>query len=301
MPPVRVEPSVPVPIQRRRIRQAAARYRVQLERGDAVGRLSVPRLDLNAIVVEGTDSATLTKGPGRYTKSYVPGEGELIYIAGHRTTYGAPLARIDRLREGDEVRLEVPYGTFVYRVSSHVIVPASDIERLESSGREEIALQACHPRFFATERYIVYARPVSEAARRQRVRRRPRRSALIGAGTRRESRRGRGRRRAARAQAFAPAARAIMWLSWPETGASSTPVFDDLARARRNTSLCGSRLTGPASRPHSRRGPGSVAPCSASTAGSTNSAHATSDETGLPGRPNTSVFRVRRTTRACPA
>ena len=161
VPPVRVEPSVPVPIQRRRIRQAAARYRVQLERGDAVGRLSVPRLDLNAIVVEGTDSATLTKGPGRYTKSYVPGEGELIYIAGHRTTYGAPLARIDRLREGDEVRLEVPYGTFVYRVSSHVIVPASDIERLESSGREEIAFQACHPRFFATERYIVYARPVS--------------------------------------------------------------------------------------------------------------------------------------------
>jgi sortase A len=161
VPPIRVEPSVPVPIQMRRVRRAAARYRQQLERGDAVGRLRVPRLGLDAIVVEGTDSATLTKGPGRYTKSYVPGEGELIYIAGHRTTYGAPLARIDRLREGDEVRLEVPYGTFVYRVSSQVIVPASDVQRLRSSGREEIALQACHPRFFASERYIVYARPVS--------------------------------------------------------------------------------------------------------------------------------------------
>jgi sortase A len=161
VPPMRVEPSVPVPIQMRRIRRAAARYRMQLERGDAVGRLHVPQLGLDAIVVEGTDSATLTKGPGRYVKSYVPGEGELIYIAGHRTTYGAPLARIDQLRKGDEVRLEVPYGTFVYRVSSHVIVPASDVERLESSGREEIALQACHPRFFASERYIVYARPVS--------------------------------------------------------------------------------------------------------------------------------------------
>jgi sortase A len=159
VPPVRVD--VPVAIQQRRIRQAAARYRLQLQRGDAVGRLRVPRLGLNAIVVEGTDSATLTKGPGRYIKSYVPGEGELIYIAGHRTTYGAPLARIDRLREGDEVRLEVPYGTFVYRVSSRVIVPANDVERLESAGREEIALQACHPRFFASERYIVYARPVS--------------------------------------------------------------------------------------------------------------------------------------------
>jgi sortase A len=161
VPPIRVEPSVPVPAQMRRIRQAAARYRLQLARGDAVGRLHVPRLGLEAIVVEGTDSATLTKGPGRYIKSYVPGEGELVYIAGHRTTYGAPFARIDQLREGDEVRLEVPYGTFVYRVSSHVIVPASDVERLESSGREEIALQACHPRFFASERYIVYARPVS--------------------------------------------------------------------------------------------------------------------------------------------
>ena len=42
VPPVRVEPSVPVPIQRRRIRQAAARYRMQLERGDAVGRLQRP-------------------------------------------------------------------------------------------------------------------------------------------------------------------------------------------------------------------------------------------------------------------
>ena len=161
VPPVRVEPSVPVPIQKRRIQQAAARYRMQLERGDAVGRLHVPRLGLDAIVVEGTDSATLTKGPGRFTKSYVPGEGELIYIAGHRTTYGAPLAHIDRLRQGDEVRLEVPYGTFLYRVTSHVIVPANDVARLQSSGREEIALQACHPRFFASERYIVYARPVS--------------------------------------------------------------------------------------------------------------------------------------------
>ena len=39
--------------------------------------------------------------------------------------------------------------------------PPTTSARLQSSGREEIALQACHPRFFASERYIVYARPVS--------------------------------------------------------------------------------------------------------------------------------------------
>ena len=151
----------PVRVQRRRVARAAHRYRAKLKTGDAVGRLRVPRLHLNAIVVNGTDGATLTKGPGRDQRSYVPGEGELIYIAGHRTTYGAPFANIQRLRKGDEVTLEVPYGRFVYRVSSIAIVSANDLARLRSSGREEIALQACHPRFFATERYIVYARPVS--------------------------------------------------------------------------------------------------------------------------------------------
>ena len=159
-----VEPVVhvrTVRVEKRRVARAARRYRAGLETGDAVGRLRIPRLNLNAIVVNGTDGATLTKGPGRYLHSYVPGEGELIYIAGHRTTYGAPFANIQRLRRGDEVTLEVPYGRFVYRVSSIVIVPADDLARLQSPGHEEIALQACHPRFFATERYIVYAKPVS--------------------------------------------------------------------------------------------------------------------------------------------
>ncbi len=159
--PVPVKKEVPLAVEQQRIQHAATRYREQLHRGDAVGRLHVPQLGLDDILVEGTDHASLTKGPGRYTRSYVPGEGQLIYIAGHRTTYGAPLAHIDRLEKGDEVRLEMPYGTFTYKVSGHVIVPADDVERLQSDGREEIALQACHPRFFATERYIVYARPVA--------------------------------------------------------------------------------------------------------------------------------------------
>jgi LPXTG-site transpeptidase (sortase) family protein len=84
----------------------------------------------------------------------------LIYIAGHRTTYLAPFAHIDSLRRGDSVTLELPYATFVYQITGHVIVPADDVARLKSRGYEQVALQACHPRFFATHRYIAYARPV---------------------------------------------------------------------------------------------------------------------------------------------
>lgn len=146
--------------ERRLIALDAARYRRSLHAGMPLGRLRVPRLGLSIVLVAGTDHDSLTKGPGWYTGSYLPGQGRLIYIAGHRTTYLAPFAHIDSLRPGDLVTIEVPYGTFVYRVAGHVIVPADDLAQLRPGHREVVKLQACHPRFFATHRYIAYAYPV---------------------------------------------------------------------------------------------------------------------------------------------
>jgi sortase A len=145
----------------RDLRRLARRFRLESERGDPIGRIRIQRLGLSMLVVNGTDAGPLKRGPGRDLRTFMPGEGELVYIAGHRTTWGAPFAHIDSLRNGDRVVLEMPYGRFVYRVSSSVIVPAEDMRRLLSAGREELALQACHPRFSARERYIVYATPVS--------------------------------------------------------------------------------------------------------------------------------------------
>lgn len=145
---------------RARIRVNARAYRKAAGRGQPIGRITVPRLGLNMFVVAGTDQDSLKKGPGWDERTFMPGEGELTYIAGHRTTYGAPFAHIDRLEKGDLVELELPYATFRYRVTEWVIVPADDLARLRSHGREVLALQACHPRFSASQRYIVYAKPV---------------------------------------------------------------------------------------------------------------------------------------------
>ncbi len=142
-------------------RRAAQQLGALVHAGDPLGRIRVRRLGLNMIMVDGTDHDSLKRGPGVDRRTALPGERQLTYIAGHRTTYGAPFAHIDRLRRGDLVQLEMPYGKYVYRVTNWVIVPANDLSRLRSRGREEIALQACHPRFSARERYIVYARPVS--------------------------------------------------------------------------------------------------------------------------------------------
>ncbi len=143
--------------------ETARRYRQSLRPGEPVARLRVPRLGIDMIVVEGTSPEPLKRGPGRHRETFLPGEGELVYIAGHRTTYSAPFSHIDRLREGDEVVLELPYGTFEYRITGHRIVEATDVHVLRSQGREVIALQACHPRFFASQRYIAYAVPVESA------------------------------------------------------------------------------------------------------------------------------------------
>lgn len=86
-------------------------------------------------------------------------------MAGHRTTYSAPFARINLLRRGDPITIRMPYGRFRYVVTGHRIVGATDMTVLRSSDREQLILQSCHPRFFATHRYLVYARPAGADGR----------------------------------------------------------------------------------------------------------------------------------------
>jgi sortase A len=149
-----------VAAERRSIAREARRYRFQSKRGEAIGRIKVSRMGVNMILVNGTDHETLKRGPGRDMRTFMPGENRLVYIAGHRTTYLAPFSHIDRLKAGDRVTIEVPYATFVYVVTHHRIVEATDLSVLRSPRHELLELQACHPRFFASHRYIAYARLV---------------------------------------------------------------------------------------------------------------------------------------------
>ena len=140
------------------IAREAKSYRLNSARGEVIGRLRVPRMGVNMLLVNGTDHETLKKGPGRDLRTFMPGENRLVYIAGHRTTYLAPFSHIDRLRSGDRVTIEVPYATFIYAVTGHRIVKSTDLSVLRSPRHELVELQACHPRFFASHRYIAYAK-----------------------------------------------------------------------------------------------------------------------------------------------
>ncbi len=137
----------------------ATRFSRQVDTGDAIGRISAPDMDgLNAVVVQGTDTASLRKGPGHYPQTPFPGQPGTVGVAGHRTTYLAPFRHIDSMKRGDPVTLEMPYATFVYRVQKTEIVDPSDVGIVDPVGYQRLVLSACHPLYSAAQRYIVFAR-----------------------------------------------------------------------------------------------------------------------------------------------
>lgn len=140
--------------------RGARAYRLGSREGEALGTVTISRIGLHVVFVYGTAPRDLARGPGLYAGDYLPGENRLVYLAGHRTTHGAPFLQLDKLRAGDSIVLALPYGTFRYRVTGHRIVPARAVWVLRSHRREQLILQTCHPRFSASHRYLVYAEPL---------------------------------------------------------------------------------------------------------------------------------------------
>jgi sortase A len=134
--------------------------------GDALGRIEAPDMNgLNMVFVQGTDESSLELGPGHYPETAMPGQGKTIAIAGHRTTYLAPFRHIDSMKQGDEITLKMPYGTFVYAVQKTEIVDPSDVGVIHETGYERLVLSACNPLYSAAERFIVFARLVRSEPR----------------------------------------------------------------------------------------------------------------------------------------
>ncbi len=128
---------------------------------EPVGRLKVPKINLNEVIVQGTDEeVSLKKGPGHYTQTPLPGQkgNWTVGIAGHRTTYGAPFREINKLEKGDDIVFSTPYGRFTYEVEGTKIVDASETGVFKPKGYNRIALTACHPLYSAAQRIIAYGR-----------------------------------------------------------------------------------------------------------------------------------------------
>jgi sortase A len=142
----------------RRSLARAVREAKKVEAGGPLGRLELPTLGRSFVVVQGADPASLRKGPGHYSDTKLPGQGGTVAVAGHRTTYLAPFRRLDRLRRGDTVVMDMPYGRFVYAVQGTRIVEPGAVWVKARAQYERLVLTACHPLYSAAKRIVVFAR-----------------------------------------------------------------------------------------------------------------------------------------------
>jgi sortase A len=126
--------------------------------GEALAILRIPKIDMDTVVIEGTDIRDLKKGPGHYRDTAYPWEDKgKVGIAGHRTTYGAPFWSLDKLRRGDRITLATEFGTFDYQVTRTREVLPTQTDILQQTRDPTLVLTTCTPRFSAARRLIVFA------------------------------------------------------------------------------------------------------------------------------------------------
>jgi sortase A len=142
---------------------AAQRPRAVVRRGVALAALTIPRVDLSAIVLHGSDEQTLRRGPGHVEGTAVPGEAGNVVIAGHRDSFFRPLRYV---RPGDDLFLDTPHGRFQYRVTSLQVVHTRDLSVLAPTEEEVLTLITCYPFWLlgnAPDRFVVRATRIGDA------------------------------------------------------------------------------------------------------------------------------------------
>jgi sortase A len=128
--------------------------------GDPIGDIRIPVIGVNQVVVEGTNTPDLRKGPGHYTGTPLPGQGGNAAVAGHRTTYGHPFYNLDSVKVGDPIVLTTLQGIFVYDATRSYVVSPSDTGVIRNVFADVLTLTTCNPRFSASTRLIVQAKLV---------------------------------------------------------------------------------------------------------------------------------------------
>ena len=125
--------------------------------GENIGVLSIPVLEQEFPIIQGTGSKELKEGVGHFLQSVLPGEKDNCVLSGHRDTV---FRKLGNLEIGDLLILTTSPGTFIYRVDGTRIVNGDDKTVIVSTEDAVLTLVTCYP--FkgigkSTQRYIVSA------------------------------------------------------------------------------------------------------------------------------------------------
>lgn len=142
-----------------RPQKAAASQTPEPSRG-LVGRISIPRLGVSAIIREGVDRRTLSRAVGHVPGTAHPGGDGNSALSAHRDTFFRPL---ERIRPGDRIKVSTLDRDITYVVSETRIVPPTDVSVLAPTDTRTLTLITCYPFTYvgpAPDRFIVRATAV---------------------------------------------------------------------------------------------------------------------------------------------
>jgi sortase A len=128
-----------------------------------VGRLYIPKIDKEWVVVNGVRPQDIKYAPGHYPETALPGQVGNFSVAGHRIK--KIFWRLDELKPGDVVGVETQTNWYVYKVVGHEIVKPSAVEVVapvpDKPGQKPtqalLTLTTCNPKFNNYQRLIVHA------------------------------------------------------------------------------------------------------------------------------------------------
>ena len=128
---------------------------------NALTKLSIPKIHLEDVVLEGASRHSLLLGPAHMAGSAVPGDRGNAVIAGHRDTF---FRHIHSLKYGDDIYILRGGKRFHYLVRARRIVEPHDVSVLRPTEDPELTLITCYPTHAigpAPQRLVVVAKMVN--------------------------------------------------------------------------------------------------------------------------------------------
>jgi sortase A len=125
---------------------------------DGLIRLAIPKIDLAAIVVNGTTRMDLKSGPGRIIGTPLPGEPGNSVISAHRDTF---FRHIFELKTGDEIDVQRNGQSLKFAVTGKKIVDPDDLSVLKQTEDPQLTLITCYPTYYigpAPQRLVVFSK-----------------------------------------------------------------------------------------------------------------------------------------------
>lgn len=150
--------------ERHRVLLLARNMEAKVHLGSAIGRIDIPKIGSDFVLIDGTGTSELEAGPGLYSKHAYPGVSfpgvpGTTAIAGHRTTFLEPFKHIAELRRGEHIYITMPYARFTYTIlGERAVLPTQTGIVVARKGYTRLVLSSCTPEFSAEKRLLVFAK-----------------------------------------------------------------------------------------------------------------------------------------------